>query len=251
MDVELFGRRGSVVGAVVAVADEDKFERHCVPGLDRAGVGLWVAVRGADSITDAYRHGAEVLCSSADGTCVSDKAPQALLYVHEDVRLLDEYGALQAARSLRLRPGLAGAVGSTNREVLPWWAEGAYVGSCITFAGAEVTAVINSGRGILPAGLLDGAVLMEDVAGYMTWRDLPGWHGYDIQRCMEAHARERHVYVHPGLACEHHAPPGKKPREYHLAHAEACVMLAEKWGLKARIGGMEEVGVAAGKPERA
>jgi hypothetical protein len=187
----------------------------CAPGLELAGIRRWVLVYGSTSMAEALELGRQ---AAGNGVVV---------YLHEDTRLLRPGARDELVELLgRYVVGVvAGAAGSDQRVQLPWWSSGRSLGMV---HGSSATNPIQQ---VTPAGLLDGVALAQ--VGGWPWRPWPGWHGYDANRCLEAHARGLEVIVTPALEAAHY-PPQKGDR-YHNAHRIACRELAADWGLRCAI----------------
>lgn len=149
-----------------------------------------------------------------------------VVYLHEDTELLNRHARDELIAVMRRYElgSVAGAAGSVGRHTLPWPFAGRTLGMV---HGSSATAPVSRDT---PAGLLDGVALAQSGGGGWRWHSMPGWHGYDAQRCLEAHERELEVFVTPVLEAAHYPP--SKGAEYHNEHRWACRELAATWGLR-------------------
>ena len=216
---------------IVCVYRPELYHRVCYPQLERQqreyGAQV-IQVSSEDSIREAYEAGRQ-----------QAEHPIAC-YLHEDVELLDNnateivLGAMHATGA-----GVSGVVGSAyNHKRCPWWKAKQYVGGWATEGTQGL--VWNDG----PSGntqsrydsqapvrarahLLDGIVL-ADRMGDTPWERGKGWHGYDIDRCMQAHRAGLEVWTMP-LRVVHHNQPHDE------AWTKACkptwLGMKVKWGL--------------------
>lgn len=208
---------------VVPVWREDVYQRVSRPWLlhqvERYGAEL-IESRGASSIFEALEYGRQR--AKHDLVC----------YVHDDVRLLSPMDLTERiAVAFAMYPGLGvlGPVGKLERARVPWWTNsGNYVGHWFR-RGVHGQLVYQMGdnRGRAPfvnvtgdpavfwerhrprwdsfaiAGLVDGFILMESRSRMIVPWDTetygPQWHGYDVDRCFQAHSLSLDVMVSPWL----------------------------------------------------
>jgi hypothetical protein len=242
-----------VISWVCCKARDDRFERHLGPSLEvqreRYGAEL-VLVSHPSSIFAAYEEGRR------------RASHELVAYVHEDVEVLDPFASEKIARAFSERPraGLVGLCGSRERELLPWWHNrGARVGHWVergrggvllyfwstgrrfarepipeggTWRAWEARAAARSFRGVEGAGLLDGLLLAE----HRGRLDLPwdtqtysGWHAYDADRCLQAHAAGLEVLAVDVLAGHFESPHGAG---WAQDASRSFAAARRKWGLR-------------------
>jgi hypothetical protein len=209
------------VSYVVPVWREDVYERTAKPWVmdqcERFGAEL-IEARGSKSIFEAQETGRR-------------KARHGFIcYVHDDVRLLKPLDLTpHIAEAFERFPklGLIGPVGKIQRSRVPWWTNpGNYVGHwcrrgnrnqlVYQQAGTQSNAPFRDVIGDpakdlrLPrwdrfahAGLVDGFFLVEQASRLnLPWDTQTfgeQWHGYDIDRCFQAHSLGLDVMVPPWL----------------------------------------------------
>jgi hypothetical protein len=263
------------VSYVVPVWRQDTYERVSRPWLlrqvDEFGAEL-IEIRGQRSIFDAQESGRQ-------------KARfRYIVYVHDDVRLirpLDLTPQIVAAFVQFPRLGLIGPVGKIEKKRVPWWLNaGPYVGNyCRRGNDNEVVYQFANEAGgcpfrevvgdpatdlrtprwdrFAPAGLVDGFYLAEDHSRLNVPWDTETygeqWHGYDADRCYQAHELGLEVMVAPWLFLHdnagHAGYKGTDPKKIHgrdqanrrinsagdalwLADLEITnSLLREKWGV--------------------
>jgi hypothetical protein len=153
-----------------------------------------------------------------------------LMYVHDDVSLIDPPDlTLRIVTAFRKFTdlGLLGPTGKVQKKRVPWWLNrGAYVGHyCRRGNDNELIYQYTTSAGsclfrsvvgdpmedkstprwnkFAPAGLVDGFYLIEDRERLNVAWDTETygdqWHGYDMDRCFQAHALGLKVMVPPWL----------------------------------------------------
>lgn len=209
------------VSFVVPVWRQDVYERVSRPWIlqqvDEYGAEL-IEIRGQKSIFAAQEAGRQ-------------KARfEHIMYVHDDVRLIrpaDLTRQIVLAFEQYPKLGLLGPVGRTEKLRVPWWLNaGRYVGHyCRRGDDQQLIYVFGdkAGRprfrhvsgdprddlrpprwdGFAPAGLMDGFFLIEHKTRLRVPWDVgtygEQWHGYDVDRCYQAHQLGLEVMVPPWL----------------------------------------------------
>ena len=242
-----------MISWVCCKAQGERFERHLGPSLEvqrqRYGAEL-VEVSHPSSIFAAYEEGRR------------RAKHDVVVYVHDDVEILDPAASEKIARVFeeRLRAGLVGLCGSSRRELLPWWHNrGGRVGHWLeparsggllylwstgrrfarepiraqeAFRAWEERAAARRFCGVAEAGLLDGLLLAE----HRGRLDLPwdaqtysGWHAYDADRCLQAHAAGLEVLALDVLAGHFESPHGA---DWVRGASTAFAAARRKWGLR-------------------
>jgi hypothetical protein len=202
-----------MISWIVASHDPATLEENLLATLDPSDEDEVIIVWHADSIAEAYTQG------QANAT------RPIRCFVHHDIQVIDP---------LRLRTelelwcasagiGLVGLVGSRSPHI-PWW-EGP---TCGSVDDARI-GVLNNG----PGGecvILDGLLLatMHEIA----WdTDLPGWHGYDHDASLQAHAAGRVNWcLSRGHELVRHNTTGPASMSGLTGWDEAAAWLRDKWG---------------------
>lgn len=209
------------VSFVVPVWRESVYETVARPWIlqqvDEYG-GELIEIRAARSIFEAHESGRQ-------------KARfRHIMYVHDDVRLirpLDLSAQIVAAFAAYPQLGLIGPVGKIAKDRIPWWLNrGPYVGHyCRRGDSGQLIYVHSDDAGVsrhrdvagepatdlreprwnrfAHAGLVDGFFLIEDRSRLNIPWDTSTygeqWHGYDVDRCYQAHQLGLQVMVAPWL----------------------------------------------------
>ena len=211
------------VSFVVPVWRQEVYEKVSRPWLlqqvERYGAEL-IESRGASGIFEAYETGRQ------------QAKHDLVMYVHDDVRLLgpnDLTGQIAAAFARFPKLGVLGPVGKVQRAQVPWWINtGVYVGHWFRRGPrGQLVYQMGDNRGRAPfcdvqgdpvafwkrrrprwdrfatAGLVDGFFLIESKSRMkLPWDAAtygPQWHGYDVDRCFQAHSLGLDVMVSPWL----------------------------------------------------
>ena len=195
------------ISIVVPVWRREVYERVALPWIEfEVEQGAELLEVSGDSIFEAYEHGRQ--------TATND----VIVYIHDDARLMVPICiAHDAPVVFDNHPGL-GLIGPYGRgikpSVLPWWDhDGPWVGHYLQ----NVYRYAQGGRMRLErfykgqrrwnqwcrTAFVDGFCLIEH-RGRMNvpWdaETFPGqWHGYDVDRCMQAHQLGLDVVVSPWL----------------------------------------------------
>jgi hypothetical protein len=232
--------------------EDERFRKYLGPSLEvqreRYGVEV-IEVAHPDSIFAAYEEGRQ------------RARHDVIAYVHDDVDLIDPETSAKILQVFEDRPraGLLGVVGSAGKDHIPWWHNrGARVGQFVDCPGGRPYLRRAKGRSFeatelhgedlwaawkalpdapplaptAPAGLLDGLFLAE----HRRRLDVPwdfetygGWHAYDVDRCMQAHAMGLEVLVAPILVV--HFDKGFDPSAGDDA-SENFRRARTKWGIR-------------------
>jgi hypothetical protein len=212
------------VSYVVPVWREEVYQKTAKPWIEaqvaQFGAEL-IEVRGKSSIFDAMEYGRQ------------NARHDHIMYVHDDVRLLspvDFSERIVEAFARFPKLGILGPVGKIAKDIVPWWMNpGRYVGHwhrrgrhgqiVYQFADDKGRAPYRDVAGGDPvadwkrrrprwdrfcaAGLVDGFYLIEHRKRMATPWDTTTygkqWHGYDVDRCFEAHRLGLDVMVSPWL----------------------------------------------------
>lgn len=202
----------------VCIGERAVFERYAAPGLARAAeADSALAEIEARSIFEGYNEALDCFAARA--------GLEALVLLHEDV----EIGDAALCDKLRARladPGVAivGAVGASGVRSLCWW-EGRMRGRV-----AETRGVVGPGPGHgEDVDAVDGLLLALSPWAVRNLRfdaaSFQGFHGYDVDICLQARAAGRRVVVED-LGLFHHTRGGiGAGEEFWAADAE----LRRKW----------------------
>jgi hypothetical protein len=211
------------VSFVVAVWRENVYNSTAKPWIVRQVrkyAAELIEVRGQPSIFAAYEYGRQ------------QAKHDHVMYVHDDVKLLSPHDlSRQITKAFDDNPrlGLLGPVGKKVRDRVPWWLNGGnYVGHWHR-RGKRGQLVYQQGdaAGHAPyrdvvgdpvddwarrephwdrfdtAGLVDGFYLIERKSRLNVPWDTEtygaNWHGYDVDRCFQAHKLELEIMVSPWL----------------------------------------------------
>lgn len=208
---------------MVPVWRPEVYERTALPWIqdqiERFG-GELIEVTGATSIFEAQETGR------------ARANFRFIMYVHDDVQLLSRINLAKEIRKTFnqfTKLGLMGPAGKVNRTRVPWWTnKGNYVGHwCRRGNDNQLVYQFADTTGHCPfrdvegdpyedwqertprwdqfarAGLVDGFYLIEDRSRLnLPWdTETYGeeWHGYDVDRCFQAHEIGLWVMVSPWL----------------------------------------------------
>ena len=206
------------VSYIVPVWRKETYKHTALPWLceqvDRYGAEL-IEVYDQSSIFAAHEYGRK------------QAQHQYIFYVHDDVKLITPSDITpQIIEAFQKYPqlGLIGPTGKVKKDRVPWWTNlGDYVGHyCRRGNKNELVYQYAAANGACPfhavtgdpikalkwnkfaqAGLVDGFYLAEDRerlnAPWDTETYGKQWHGYDADRCYQAHAMGLHVMVSPWL----------------------------------------------------
>lgn len=206
---------------VVPVWREDVYRRVAMPWILKQiknHGGQLIEVRGAKSIFEAQEKGRKQALN------------RFIMYVHDDVALLSRinlFKEVEKAFTKYPKLGLIGPAGKVQKERVPWWLNrGNYVGHwCRRGERGQLVYQQANKQGGAPfrdvigdpvtdnrlpkwdrfaeAGLVDGFYLIEDSARLNQPWDTTTygeqWHGYDVDRCYQAHAMGLTIMVPPWL----------------------------------------------------
>ncbi len=219
---------------VVCLYRPDVYARVCQPALalQEQRYGAKIVLVGSDvGLCHAYEIGR------------NEALHETVVYLHDDVELLDD-DATERILSIMDESGAAlmGVVGSAAGErKLPWWDARANVGSWCwaNRQGARMfqrehgapnsepwTGQRSTAGTFAAAQCLDGILLADRTN--LPWPEMPGWHGYDVDRCMAA--REVGPVVAGDLMVCHHGQPHDAAWQDGIATAMQA--MREKWGME-------------------
>ncbi|MGH2914908.1 MAG: glycosyltransferase [Solirubrobacteraceae bacterium] len=176
-----------MIAFAVCIGDPDTFERYGRPGLAaHAEPESPLAEIDTDSIFAGYNEALDAFGDCGD--------LEALVLLHEDVTI--ENPAFCAKLRARLAdPSIAvvGAIGATGVRSLCWW-EGEMRGRV-----HETRGVIGSGRGCADVEVIDGLLMVLSPWAVRNLRfddeRFHGFHGYDVDLCLQALSAGRRVVV--------------------------------------------------------
>lgn len=234
-----------MISIVVPVWRDEVYQRVCKPWasdmVKHYGAQL-IEVRGHPSIFESLEVGRQ------------RAEHEIVVYVHDDTRLVepDDFPE-QVIQAFEDHPN-AGLIGCYGRQKsfrrLPWWdMTGAWVGHYMNRReGVPVYRYARRGRllladgshrewsGFAPAAFVDGFCLIDKLGvPWDTETFGEHWHGYDVDRCMQAHGMRKDVLVGPWLFMHDNAGHAQYEGgdEQWLADLEVVNdMLRDKWGIE-------------------
>jgi GT2 family glycosyltransferase len=188
-----------MIAFAACIGTRETYERYARPGLARYGdPDSPLAEIDTDSIFAGYNEAMEVFSAYGD--------LEALVLLHEDVAIEDP--AFCAKVRARLHdPSIAvvGAIGATGIRSLCWW-EGQIRGRML-----ETRGLIDHGAGCFDVEAVDGLLMVLSPWAVRNLRfdadRFHGFHGYDIDFCLQARAAGRRV-VTDDLVVFHHTRGG-------------------------------------------
>jgi hypothetical protein len=188
-----------MIAFAACVGDQPTFGRYARKGLERHGEpDSMLAEIDSDSIFTGYN---EALDSFATRTDL-----EALVLLHEDVEISDPAFCTKVRNRLKDPSiGVIGAIGAVGVRSLCWW-EGTMHGRV-----HETRGLIDHGAGCTEVETIDGLLM---ILSPWTVRNLRfdadrfhGFHGYDVDFCLQARAAGRRVLVED-LTVMHHTRGG-------------------------------------------
>lgn len=244
-----------MISIVISVWRQDVYRRIALPWIsaqvEQFGAEL-IEIRGRDSIFASLEAGRQ------------KATHDVVMYVHDDARLVEPMDfAPQAVEAFEERPnlGLIGPYGKGNEpKAVPWWdSPGPWFGHYMNRRNGKPVYRYARANGKMRmshlqfggwdkwqrVAVVDGFCLIEH-RGRMTvpWdtETFPGhWHGYDVDRCMQAHKLGLDVMVSPWLFMHdnagHEGYRGTESRGEGDALwiqdlGEVNGLLHKKWGLR-------------------
>ncbi|MEX2196740.1 MAG: bifunctional glycosyltransferase/class I SAM-dependent methyltransferase [Thermoleophilaceae bacterium] len=190
-----------MIAFAACVADEEKYARCAVPGLQRVAEDDSLVMQAGDpaSIFDAYN---EVL----DAVRGRDDL-EALVLLHEDTEILDpEFCAKVRGLLADDDVAVAGVVGARGVRGLAWW-EGQCFGRVV-----ETRGVIDFGGGTHEVETVDGLIMVLSPWAVANLRFdhecFSGFDAYDADICFQARAAGRKVLVAPLEVAHRHSREG-------------------------------------------
>lgn len=177
-----------------------------------------VHVGAGDGICAVYNRILDLAC--ANQNC------EAVVLLHDDTYVLDENFRAKILRCLRADAGLGilGVVGASRISSLAWWESDAKVGEVFESRGF-IDFGVPRGRVDVVDGLL--MVIEREVFTRLRFDEkmFPGFHGYDVDYCLQARAAGYGCMVIP-MEILHKTKGGFGNRDEFLSASRA---LAEKW----------------------
>jgi hypothetical protein len=206
-----------MIAFAACIGTRETFERYARPALARCGEpDSPLAEIETDSIFAGYNEALDAFSASDD--------LEALVLLHEDVAIEDP--ALCAKLRARLTdPSVAviGAIGATGIRSLCWW-EGEIHGRVF-----ETRGVIDHGAGHHDVEAVDGLLMVLSPWAVRNLRfdsaRFHGFHGYDVDFCLQARAAGRRVVI-DDLVVFHHTRGGIGDE---VDFWEADARLRRKW----------------------
>jgi Glycosyltransferase like family len=188
-----------VIAFAVCIGSRETYERHCRPGLAaHGGPDSPLAEIETDSIFSGYNEALDAFAPYPD--------LEALVLLHEDVAIHDpDLGAKIRRRLTDPSIAVIGAIGARRVRSLCWW-EGEMHGRV-----SESRGLIDHGGGCHDVDTVDGLLMVLSPWAVRTLRfdesRFHGFHGYDVDFCLQAGASGRRVVV-DDLLVHHHTRGG-------------------------------------------
>lgn len=212
-----------MIAFATAIGTREVFERHARPGVAACSEpGSPLAEIECDSLFTGYNEALDHFATVED--------LEALVLLHEDVELCDP-GICDVLRArFASDPAIAviGAIGARGVRSLCWW-EGEMRGRVL-----ETRGLIDHGGGCHDVDSVDGLLLALSPWAVRSLRfdaeRFHGFHGYDVDFCLQARAAGRRV-VTEDLALVHHTRGGIGDGEDFW---RADALLREKWAARGR-----------------
>lgn len=178
----------------------------------------------------------QVLVGAGDGICAvynqildlacAKPSCEAVVLLHDDTYVLDANFRAKILGCFRADPGLGilGVVGASRIPSLAWWESEVKVGEVFETRGF-IDFGVPRGRVDVVDGLL--MVIGREVFTRLRFDEkvFPGFHGYDVDYCLQARAAGYGCMVIP-MEILHKTKGGLGNREEFLAASRA---LAQKW----------------------
>jgi hypothetical protein len=188
-----------MIAFAACVGEQQTFECYARAGIARHGEPDSVLVEiDSDSIFAGYNEALESFATRTD--------LEALVLLHEDVEIFD--AAFCAKLRERLRDpsiGVIGVIGASGVRSLCWW-EGTMRGRVL-----ETRGLIDHGAGCWEVDTVDGLLMVLSPWAVRNLRfdadRFHGFHGYDVDFCLQARAAGRRVHVED-LTVMHHTRGG-------------------------------------------
>lgn len=225
-----------MIGFACAIADEEKYRRFALPGIERVRDpdAPLIELRDRDCLFAAYNEALDLFASNP--------RVEAAVLVHEDTEIRDQRFEEKVRWALSdPLVAIVGTIGAVGVQGIDWWVHDYGVGSSILepieaeelyetplLEGSEISGSGSSG-------------VVDTVDGYMMvlsrWaiRELrfdvdevgPGFHGYDADICFEARSRGRRVFA-AEMAVAHHRN-SVSPTPYREDWLRAQMAFRRKW----------------------
>jgi GT2 family glycosyltransferase len=234
-----------VIGFGCVIGDEGQYRRWALPGIETiAEEDTVIAVRrDQDCIFAAYNDILDELGARED--------LEAVVLLHQDLEIADPgFMAKLRAALASGNVAIAGVIGGCGTGGKPWWQCERIVGSFgwdwLMDPAREAifdpaTFWVEYGMREGPVDVVDGCLIA--LSGWAA-RSLrfdealaPGFHGYDIDICMQARSNGYGVRV-ADLHIVHHNDAALPDA---VEFAEACVAVRRKWGEPADVAKVTEL----------
>ena len=219
-----------MIAFAVCIGAREAFERYARPGLvNHTEPDSPLAEIDTDSIFAGYNEALDAFAPCPD--------LEALVLLHEDVALQDSEFCAKVRKRLADRSvAVIGAIGARRVRNLCWW-EGEIHGRV-----GETRGLIDHGGGCHEVEAVDGLLMVISPWAVRNLRfdadRFHGFHGYDVDFCLQARARGRRVIV-DDLLLFHHARPRVRDG---VDFWQADATLRRKWaGLGLDMAGDEEM----------
>jgi Glycosyltransferase like family len=188
-----------MIAFAACIATRETFDRYARPGLALHGEpDSPFAEIDTDSIFAGYNEALDAFSAYDD--------LEALVLLHEDVAI-DDPAFCAKVRARLADPSIAvvGAIGATGIRSLCWW-EGQIHGRVW-----ETRGLIDHGAGCVDVDAVDGLLMVLSPWAVRNLRfdadGFRGFHGYDVDFCLQARAVGRRVVV-DDLQVHHHTRGG-------------------------------------------
>jgi Glycosyltransferase like family len=184
-----------MIAFAACIGTRETYERFARPGIALYGEpDSALAEIETDSIFAGYNEALDAFSGYDD--------LEALVLLHEDLEIRDP-GFCTKLRARLIDPsvGVIGAIGAENVRSLCWW-EGAVRGRVL-----ETRGVIDHGAGCWDVDAVDGLLMVLSPWAVRNLRfdaqRFHGFHGYDVDFCLQARAAGRRVVTEDLLVFHH------------------------------------------------
>jgi GT2 family glycosyltransferase len=184
-----------MIAFAACIGTRETFDRYARPGLARCGEpDSPLAEIDTDSIFAGYNEALDAFSACED--------LEALVLLHEDVAIEDQAFCAKVRAGLT-DPSVAviGAIGATGIRSLCWW-EGQIRGRVW-----ETRGLIDYGAGCFDVEAVDGLLMVLSPWAVRNLRfdaeRFHGFHGYDVDFCLQARAAGRRVITDDFIVFHH------------------------------------------------
>jgi GT2 family glycosyltransferase len=226
-----------------AIADEEKYRRFALPGIERVREpeSPLIELRGRTDIFSAYN---EIL-----DEVLADPRVDAVTLIHEDTEIRDSFFEEKVRWALN-DPAVAivGTIGSVGVQGIDWWVHDYGIGLSILepidagvlyetplLEGPETSGAGSSGE----ADMVDGYLMVLSrwaihELRFDTEEVGPGFHGYDADICFQARERGRKVFAAEMVVAHHRN--SVSPTPYREDWLRAQIAFRRKWERRGMLG---------------